>query len=213
MQETRQAIINILKERGHATVEQLSEELHLTPVTIRHHLDILRGEGLVQAPEVVHRPTPGRPQHAYALTDEANRFFPNNHVQFADLMLREIRERLGPASLDELASKIGRLMAADAPPPVPDEALPDRLQRVVDFLNQKGYVTRWESTQQGYVLRMANCPYQELSRRYFAPCVMDMALLTELMGDTPQRLTSMCNGDMACSYLVRTSEVQQSIAE
>ena len=49
MQATRQRILEILKERGAATVEQLATELELTPVTIRHHLDILRRAGLVES--------------------------------------------------------------------------------------------------------------------------------------------------------------------
>ncbi len=58
MQATRQRILEILKERHTATVEELAKELELTPVTIRHHLDILRSEGLVQAPQVKRRDTP-----------------------------------------------------------------------------------------------------------------------------------------------------------
>ena len=61
MQATRQRILEILKERNTATVEELAYDLGLTPVTIRHHLDILRSEGLVQAPQVKRRDTPGRP--------------------------------------------------------------------------------------------------------------------------------------------------------
>ncbi|NTU63973.1 MAG: ArsR family transcriptional regulator, partial [Chloroflexi bacterium] len=63
MQATRQRILEILKERGAATVEELGSDLDLTPVTIRHHLDILRNEGLIQAPKVKRRDAPGRPQH------------------------------------------------------------------------------------------------------------------------------------------------------
>ena len=50
MQSTRERILNILKERGQATVDDLSQELGLTAVTVRHHLDILRGEGLIASP-------------------------------------------------------------------------------------------------------------------------------------------------------------------
>ena len=71
MQTTRQRILEILKEKRQATVEELSEELELTPVTVRHHLEILRGEGLISAPSVLRRPGPGRPQHTYALTEAA----------------------------------------------------------------------------------------------------------------------------------------------
>jgi len=201
--------MNILKEHGQATVDQLSEQLNLTPVTIRHHLDILRSEGLVQAPKVKRRQSPGRPQHVYCLTEQASSFFPKNYAGFADLTLREIRERVSPDELNSILRSVGRRMAADAPPTPPDEPLPDRLQRVVEFLNQKGYVARWQSNDRGYLLHMANCPYQVLTQNHSAPCVMDMALMTELLGGTPQRVAWISGGDEMCTYLVPTASDRQ----
>ncbi len=122
MQATRQRILEILKERGTATVEELGAELDLTPVTIRHHLDILRGEGLVQAPKVKRRDAPGRPQHIYALTDAADDYFPKNYAGFADLMLHEIRERVEPRELDSILRSMANRMAVQAPNAQPGES-------------------------------------------------------------------------------------------
>ena len=55
MQLTRKRILDILKEQGHATVDELSDKLKLTAVTVRHHLDVLRTEKLVEPPIVRHR--------------------------------------------------------------------------------------------------------------------------------------------------------------
>ena len=96
MQATRQRILEILKDRNTATVEELAHDLGLTPVTIRHHLDILRSEGLVQAPQVKRRDTPGRPQHVYGLTEAADAYFPKNYAGFTDMMLHEMRDQVEP---------------------------------------------------------------------------------------------------------------------
>jgi predicted ArsR family transcriptional regulator len=205
VQETRQAILTILKERGQATVDQLSDQLELTPVTIRHHLDILRSEGLVEAPKVKRRQTPGRPQHVYALTEQATEYFPKNYVGFADLTLREIREHIGSEQLESIVQGVARRMASGVPHPLPDEPIPHRLDRVVTFLNQKGYVARWETSDRGYLLHTANCPYQGLSQHHREPCIMDMTLITELLGVTPQRVAWLNAGEETCSYLVAKS--------
>ena len=205
MQETRQWIMNFLKERGQATVDQLSEELELTPVTIRHHLDVLRSEGLIETPQVMRRPTPGRPQHVYCLTDRANTYFPKNYAGFADLTLREIRERLSSEELDAIVRGVAQRMAAEAPRPTAGESMPEQLRRVVEFLNQKGYVARWEPDGQGYLLHMANCPYQVLARHHAAPCTMDLAMVAELTGSAPQRINLINGGDETCTYLVPDS--------
>lgn len=202
MQETRRAIMNILKERSQATVDQLSEELKLTPVTIRHHLDILRSEGLVDVPQVRHRQMPGRPQHVYVLTERASEYFPKNYANFAHLTLLEVRERVGPSEVESIARGVARRMAAEAPHPLLDESIPQRLERVVSFLNEKGYVARWECSENGYLLHMSNCPYRGLVHTHAEPCVMDATLVAELIGAAPQRLSWMAAGGDMCTYLV-----------
>ena len=98
MQSTRQRILKILKEERQATVEQLSDALELTPVTIRHHLEVLKGEGLVEAPQVLRRPGPGRPQYTYGLTEAAVDYFPKNYHGLADLMLERSHVTSVPCS-------------------------------------------------------------------------------------------------------------------
>lgn len=202
MQETRQAVINILKKQGRATVDQLSDELQLTPVTIRHHLDILRSEGLVEAPKVKRRQTPGRPQHVYTLTERATEFFPKNYVAFADLTLREVRAQVGSETMNAIVQGVARRMASEAPAPDPNETLSQRLDRAVDFLNERGYIARWETNEHGYLLHTTNCPYRGLAQHHSEPCVMDMTLIAELIGTTPQRVSWITAGEPTCSYLV-----------
>ncbi len=60
MQETRQRILEIIKMRGQATVNELTRELGLTAVTIRHHLDVLHRAGLIGPPQIL-RNRPGSP--------------------------------------------------------------------------------------------------------------------------------------------------------
>ena len=119
MQATRQRILEILKERSEATIDELSEALELTTVTVRHHLDILRGEGLVEVPEVKRRATPGRPQYVYTLTDAADEHFPKNYAGFTNLMITEIKERLDPTELDRILRGMAHRMVAEAPKPIP----------------------------------------------------------------------------------------------
>ena len=169
MQVTRQRILEILKERGSATVEELGTELGLTPVTIRHHLDILRSEGLVQAPKVRRRDTPGRPQHVYALTDLADEHFPKNYAGLADLMLREVRDRSEPGEMDSILKGMARRMATQAPKAQPGETMPQRIERVIRFLNDKGYRARWERADGGYVLQKLKCPQPERGGEHNKP--------------------------------------------
>jgi predicted ArsR family transcriptional regulator len=208
MQKTRQVILNIIKEHGSITVSQLSKMLDLTPVTVRHHLGVLQREGLVRLPEIKRQKAPGRPRHLFSLSEEADDVFPKNYAEFADLTLREVRERSAAGEVEAIMKSIAQRMAADAPP-VMGESLPMRLDRVVGFLNRKGYAARWEINDKGYVLSTANCPYQRLSEQHCEPCYMDLELIGELVGARPQRIAWSAAGDHECAYLIteRTAQV------
>jgi len=200
MQATRHQILKILKEKNQATIEELSEALDLTPVTVRHHLDILRGEGLIEVPVVKHRLVPGRPQYVYTLTEAANDCFPKNYDGFASLMIAEIRERFDSTELDRILRGIASRMAASAPQSAEGETFEQRLSRVVSFLDDKGYIARWEKSDDGYYLHVGNCPYRDISLDHTEVCVMDMTLISKLLDAAPERVSWMAAGEYRCSY-------------
>jgi predicted ArsR family transcriptional regulator len=197
MQATRQHILEILKEHGEATIEELGESLGLTSVTVRHHLDILRGEGLVQVPEVRRRTTPGRPQYVYILTEDASDFFPKNYASLASLMISEIRDRFGEAQLDSILQGMARRMENG---PGPLGTMEERLAYVASFLNDRGYIAQWEKNDDGYLLRTNNCPYRDVSRDHTQVCIMDMTLISDFLGVVPERISWTAAGENSCTY-------------
>jgi predicted ArsR family transcriptional regulator len=206
VQSTREHILTILKERGQATVEDLSGELGLTSVTVRHHLDILRGEGLVAPPIAHRRKTPGRPRYIYSLSEKASSFFPKRYGQLASLMLDEMRARLSQDELDQLFRRIGERIAEQATLPRGAD-FESRLAAAVEFLDELGYMADWER-QDGdeYAIHIANCPYEQVALRDRETCEMDLALMTQLLGTPPRRISSSVDGDPQCIYVVRPPE-------
>ena len=131
MQTTREKILKYLKEKGEATVDELSSVLGgLTSVTVRHHLDILRGDGFVSDPMIRHRATPGRPQYAYTLTGKASEHFPKNYRDLAGHLMDEMRLCPPPQGVNVFFEGVASRMSALAPPPVPGEALDQRHKKV-----------------------------------------------------------------------------------
>ena len=136
MQETRQFILEILREMGQATVEDIVKELRkrrgkITAVTVRHHLSHLQKEELITAPQLRHRSTPGRPQHIYALTDKAQDHFPNNYKTLAQNLLSQVQSQLPPDSVNVIMEGVADSMAASAD--IQDVALVDRVKVCVVF--------------------------------------------------------------------------------
>jgi predicted ArsR family transcriptional regulator len=203
VQSKRQQIIEILKDRGNATVEELSQELNITSVTVRHHLDVLRSEGLVAEPTVRHRASSGRPQHIYALTPKADELFPKNYNGLAAQLLAEVKTRFDAREVNVIFEGLTGRLLAEASGPVDGETVEQRLDRVIEFLNQKGYVARWERKSEGFVVHTRNCPYEGLAGNHPELCKMDMTLIGSLVGRLPERVCHISAGDESCSYLIR----------
>ncbi len=203
MQTIRKRILEILKERGGASVSELAEELGMAPVSVRHHLDILQGQGLVTIPRVRRRRTVGRPQQVYTLTEAAADQFPNNFRSLTNVVLDEIKEVVSPEELKEIFQRIAQRTAEEAPPPKEGQTLEERLTEVVEFLSKKGYLPRWERNEQGdYLLHIFNCPYAGVSEEHPELCQMDATLAQILLGTTPERLCRMAAGDLRCTYRI-----------
>jgi DeoR family suf operon transcriptional repressor len=205
VQSTRERILNILKQRGQATVDELSQELALTAVTVRHHLDILRGEGLIAPPLTRRRKTPGRPQYAYALAEKASGFFPKRYDHLAQLILDEVRACLPSEEVEQMMKRIGERIASTAAFS-PSASLEARLTTAVDFINNLGYMARWESDGDGYLLHIVNCPYEHVSLHDDEICSIDHTLLTHLLGVPPERTSWSAHGDSHCTYAIRSTD-------
>jgi DeoR family suf operon transcriptional repressor len=203
MQKTRQGILDYLKEHGEATVDELSEALgDLTPVTVRHHLDVMRSEGLIAAPVVQRRAAPGRPRHAYRLTERALELFPKNYRTLTDHMLAELKTSFSEAQVNAILDGVVERMATAAPSSREGEPLERRLTRTADYLTGQGYVAHWEKQGEGFILYVTNCPYYRVAEMHDEICAMDYRLISRLLGAPPRRIAALTGGDRHCAYVI-----------
>lgn len=210
MQATRQLILQILKERGEATVDEIVECLqpergNITAVTVRHHLNRLQLDGLITFAKMRRRATPGRPQHLYTLTDQGETRLPNNFKRLAGGLLNQINQHLSDSYINVILEGITSEMADEAH--IPQGDMQNRLNAVVTYLNQHGYDARWYSTQEGYILETCNCPYHDLSHDNQFLCQMDMRLISKMLGTVPRMTSRVSDGDETCAYFI--SDVYQ----
>jgi predicted ArsR family transcriptional regulator len=204
MQPTRKRILEMLRDCQTCTADSLAEALEITTVTVRHHLEVLAKEGLAEMKEVRHRERPGRPQHAWSLTPCALERFPKNYQSLSLLMLDEIKESLSAEDMQRISRGVASRMAAQAH--IPANAKPEqRLKAAVNYLNECGYAAEWERHGKNFVLRTKNCPYHEASKQHSELCNMDLMLVAQLLGTTPERRERMSEGDVVCSYVVEIS--------
>jgi predicted ArsR family transcriptional regulator len=140
----RKQILEILKKTGGSTVAELAVQLDMAPVSVRHHLDILQGDGLICVERVARKGSVGRPQQIYALTAEANAYFPNNYASLAEHLVRQIKQLVPHEQVEDafraMAVGIAAEITAEMGENGDDVALEERLERATMFLNQRGYL-------------------------------------------------------------------------
>ncbi|MGC9522936.1 MAG: helix-turn-helix transcriptional regulator [Anaerolineae bacterium] len=205
MQDTRQQILEIMKRNGEVTVQDLSNELGLTSVTVRHHLEILRSEGYISDPEVRRSNRPGRPRYVYRLTSTAADLFPNNYSSLASALLGSIEECIAPENRDAILERAAEHIAKRAGelPTSPEE----RIKSIVTFLNQQGYVSRWDRNEEeegSYIIYISSCPYYHVSQSHSETCKIDQRMVQLLAGseaEVEQRKADAKYGGL-CVYIL-----------
>ncbi len=206
MHAVRKHILEILKEREGATVAELAESLNMAPVSVRHHLDILQGDNLIAVDRLERKGNVGRPQQVYALTDDANEHFPDNFAALASGLVRQLKRVLPPEQVEAAFRALAQDFAGKVLPSLTHLSVEERLERVTCFLNERGYLARWETDENGedggFLLHKCNCPYAGVSDEHSELCLMDQALINELMGESCQRIQSMAKDARCCTYRV-----------
>ena len=207
MQTTRKQILEVLNEQRTATVQEIVIELqkrrgdNLTAVTVRHHLNLLQQQNYITTTGCRHHSKPGRPQHVYCLTEQARQYMPANYAVLADNLLRNVQHNVPQSTFNVILEGVADEMADCAA--IPDDLpMQQRLEAVVDFLNQHGYTARYEATNDGYILHTYNCPYHQVATKGHSLCQMDLRLITSLLGRVPRRISLITDGDASCGYFV-----------
>jgi len=205
MQITRQRIIDLLRRQGQATVEELAEWVELTQMAVRHHLNVLQAESLIEVSHTKRRHKPGRPVQVYGLTNKARKLYPQEYLQLTDLLVQEVANRIGQDGVIDIFNSLAVRLVEEAPIAKTTQSIEERLDDVVGFLREKGYVVEWESVNGQYMVYHMDCPYRQFAQRHQEICLMDAKILEETLNVIPQRISCIACQDDKCTYVIPTS--------
>lgn len=198
MQNTRQLILEILKRDGEVTVQDLSRELKLTSVTVRHHLEILRSQGYITEPEVQRSNTPGRPRYVYRLAQTAVDLFPNNYRGLASALLESVCSYAEPAQREALLEESAQRLVAQLGP-LPENRVA-RLGTLMTRLKHLGFQAEWKIESEGNErIIVCNCPYAAVSQTCPEVCHIDQRMFELATGAKLEPIEPK-SPDVVCEY-------------
>ncbi len=202
MLNIRQTVIETLSQSGPLPVAALATAARLSPIAIRYHLGLLVRDGLIVQQRAATHGKVGRPQALYALADRGQERLPKKYHTLAVELLDEISDSLGAKKARALLRRAGRHAAAASPPSRPGAGTQARLNRATKFLTERGYMARWEKSDDNFLLSVCNCPFHQIAPEHREVCDMDIALIGALL-DAPTKMTRcIASRDGQCQFVI-----------
>jgi predicted ArsR family transcriptional regulator len=204
MHTTRRAILEILQARGSASVEDLAQATGLAPVTMRHHLGLLRDQELV---DHVRQPVGrGRPRHIYHATTRASALLAGNPYESLVARLLVAIKGEDRSAAARIFERLGWEIAAYHEAELAGLSTEERLDQVVRLLSDEGFVVRWERDGDGtYLVQEFECPYERLSGAHAEVCCLDQRLMETALEAEVVREQWRPAGDPSCRFRVRVA--------
>ncbi|HLF28666.1 MAG TPA: winged helix-turn-helix transcriptional regulator [Anaerolineae bacterium] len=203
MQDIRNAILNLLRERGQATAVEIADAVGMSPVNAHYHLGRLEREGLVVVEPL--RQGVGRPKYLYSLAGAALEQFPQSTHRLADRLLDALQAQLTPQQIEAVFNRIVADIATERGADFKDKSLEDKIEVLVGLLGEEGFFSRVEKVGQDFQLTQCGCPYQYVVERHPSICAIDLQLINATLGTPVERGSWILNGDHVCTFHVKVN--------
>jgi predicted ArsR family transcriptional regulator len=204
---TRHAILDILKREGPQEAKSLAQRLGITPMAIGLQLTSLVEEKLVAAePEPANPGKRGRPVHRWALTEAANRVFPDAHALLTAGLLGSLQEIYGDQGMQKLLDARTRHQQEEYAQSIPaGGSLKDKVKALARLRDREGYMTEVEPTSGGGFRLIENhCPICTAAKTCQGICQSEWQAFSALMGPGAKvtREEHLLSGGRRCVYAV-----------
>ncbi len=204
-QSTRDTILYAIKAAHEAKVDELAEAADISPITVRHHLNGLMADGIIESRSV--RRKVGRPFHVYSLTEKGLELFPKKYFSLISRLLDEIKDQLPTDAVGHLFSGVVEKIVEDHRAEFEDIPFEDKFDYVVKLLAQEGFLAEWQKTDNGYRVIEYSCPYLSMGHKHTEVCSLDKELMISVLNTPVNQHSCMLDGDEACHFVVETIQV------
>lgn len=197
----QQELLNfLLKNKDGLTVDEFSKRLEITRNAVRQHLAALENDGLVT--QGATRPSGGRPEQLYVLTDAGKEFFPRRYSWFAQLIVESIKQESGAEALRERMGTMGSEVAQQLRRQ--HSGLENQQQKVgklTEIMEQLGYNTKSATVMDGVpTIEADNCIFHNLAIKNPEICQFDLAMMSTFTDSKIDHQECMASGGNVCRF-------------
>lgn len=196
-----QAVLDVLRQKHHVSVQEFTEALEVTPTAVRQRLERLVQVDLVgRRKEGIGR---GRPQFVYFLTPLGLRYASASYADLAAALWQEILELPNRLQRKRILRHVARRMGAGLKQDLPVEGdLTQRFNAMAAAMGRRKVPVVVNEAGLLPVLEMHACPYPELvseegDRQL---CEMEQEMFSEAMGQVVQLDCCRLDGHHHCQF-------------
>lgn len=205
---TKEDILHHLLKQGHATAQELADNLNISPQATRRHLKDLEEEGLIEH-EAVHAGM-GRPNFVYKLSRSGRDHFPDRYDDFAVSLLDTLAHSIDKKQFNDILRKQWERKALEYRDRVGTGMLQERVAKLVELRKAEGYMAEYHlvdaegSNQPRYIITEYNCAISHIAESFPSVCGHELEMFAiALEGCKVERTHWMVGGEHQCGYLVQ----------
>ncbi|WP_249553234.1 MULTISPECIES: metalloregulator ArsR/SmtB family transcription factor [Shewanella] len=201
--KTTDKIIQLLKLHGPLTAKTLAEELALTTMGVRQHLQALEDAGDVDIEDRVEGR--GRPTRYWGLTEQSRTHFADRHSELSLQLIDSVKMIFGEQGLDKLIEhreQTAMQQYCSAMLGMTDIA--SRLTKLVELRTLEGYMATQEQADGVFWLLENHCPICSAATKCQNFCRSELQQFQQLFADiaTVSREEHIIDGARRCAYRI-----------
>lgn len=202
---TSERILMQLKMRGPQTAQALSEQLGLTSMGVRRHLEQALETGLVASEDKGGKV--GRPVRRWRLSEAGHARFPDRHAELTVDLIGQVRSLFGPEAMERLIAAREDTSEALYRSRV-DEAgtLAERVAALAAVRDEEGYMADAQPQIDGSMMLVEHhCPICAAARVCQDFCRSELAVFQRVLGPEVKviRIEHQLSGARRCAYAIK----------
>ncbi|HEY9848689.1 MAG TPA: metalloregulator ArsR/SmtB family transcription factor [Leptolyngbyaceae cyanobacterium] len=205
-QKSKHQILYLLKMQGPQTATALAEQLQISPMAVRQHLQAL--QAMQQVTYQQQRRPLGRPVKLWQLTEQCTNSFPDSHGDLMVDLLLGVETIFGREGLEKLLAERTQRQIENYSARLSEfSTIKDWRERVAALAclrDREGYMAEAIEQPDGTLLLVENhCPIRSAAASCQLLCHCEQEMFNSVLGDVSiQRVEHSLQGDRRCAYLI-----------
>ena len=202
--KTTEKILNLLKLNGPLTAKFLADELKLTTMGVRQHLQALEDSQDVIFEDI--SKGRGRPSRYWRLAENSAGGFDDRHEELTLQLIDSVKVVFGEQGLDQLIKQREQdAYAAYDKEMQKSSSLKEKVATLTELRKQEGYMATWSEEEDAFWLMENHCPICAAATKCQNFCRSELELFQQLFEGVAKvtRTEHIIEGARRCAYRIR----------